>query len=469
MGLRFDPIGGGQFKAALKQIIDAEREPIKQIEARKAREEQKMKLFQEFKGKFTGADKVFSELSNFRRFRELKVDLGDGANQVSVTLDKEKANPGSYKMEIDELAARSSIISNGFSSPDEPNLGIGYVVVYLPNGDSADLFIDEDHASLHGIESMINKQQNSPVRASVIKDLSDSENPWRLVITGKKDGEDDALMFPQFYFLDGREDFYVSEENDAKNALLKLDDFEIEGESNDIPEFLTGVNMHLKQAKPDQPFTMNITEDYQKIAGKVKAMVDQVNSIFEFIIKQNQVDEKSDTRTMFTGDTSLQGMEFKLRNLFHEAFPTYSDPDDEDTYHPVFLHELGIEFAKTGLLTFKEEKFTKAIEGKFEQMAEAICGENGIAIRLRQAISGYTQTGDGFLNNREQALRNKIKAFDDQIAIKERRIDQKQEALTAKFARLQGTLSDMQRQQQYLSATLPSGGSNNLVSQLLGG
>ena len=46
MGLRFDPVGGGQFKQAVQAIIDAESQPIKQLEVRKAREAQLREAFQ---------------------------------------------------------------------------------------------------------------------------------------------------------------------------------------------------------------------------------------------------------------------------------------------------------------------------------------------------------------------------------------------------------------------------------------
>src|ERR1700744_3604443 len=98
-------MGGGQFKQAVKQIIEAESQPIKQLEAHKAKEQARLKLFQEFKTKFAGMDKAISDLSNFQTFREFKVDLGDGQNQASVTVDKNKAQPGSYKIEVSDLAA----------------------------------------------------------------------------------------------------------------------------------------------------------------------------------------------------------------------------------------------------------------------------------------------------------------------------------------------------------------------------
>src|SRR5689334_9626920 len=117
VGLRFDPVGGGQFKQALQATIEAERQPIKNLEARKAREEAKMKLFQDFKSKFSGIDRALSEMSDFKKFVEMKADVGDASPYVGVTIDKELAQPGTYQIQVDQLAQRSSVITNGFENP----------------------------------------------------------------------------------------------------------------------------------------------------------------------------------------------------------------------------------------------------------------------------------------------------------------------------------------------------------------
>ncbi|MGK5087837.1 flagellar filament capping protein FliD [Bdellovibrionota bacterium FG-2] len=465
LGLRFDPIGGGQFKQMVKQLIEAESQPIKALEARKAREEAKLKLFQEFKSKFATIDKSVAEIANFKTFRELKVDAGDGTNLIGVTL--EKAEPGSYQIQIDSLAARTSVISNGFENPDEPILGIGFVVMPNNKGENTEIFVDEEQASLRGLANLINKQADFAVRAAVVKDAADEDTPWRLILSAKKDGAKSQVEFPDFYFLDGVRDFYVDDSRDSKNAEVLIDGFPLELESNDISDFLPGVNIHLKQAKPEAPFTLTISEDPQKVAGKMKALVEQVNQIFQFISKQNQVDEKSDTRTTFTGDTGLQTIEYRLRNLLHEGFPV-GDPKSDD-FRLVFLNQLGVEFDRNGQLTFKEDKFTKNIESDFAGISEAMTGSFGFAYQLRTVLSSYTQTGNGMLALREQGLRDRIKQYDSQIETKTKAVERKQEALTSQFSRLQGTMANLQRQQQSLSAALPAGGGGNPIAQLLGG
>jgi len=468
LGLRFDPIGGGQFKQAVKQIIEAERQPIKTLEVRKGREEARLKLFQEFKGKFVGVEKALEEFSSFKKFRELKVDLGDGAALMNVTVDKEKAESGSYTLEVEQLAARTSVISAGYESQDENVFGIGFVVADLPNGDSFDIWVDEDNASLKGIATLINQQKQSPVQASVIRDQSDKERPWKLLLTAKKDGLDDEVIFPNFYFLDGLEEFYIEGERDADNALVTIDGFEIEAEGNQINEFLQGVNVQLKQAREDFVFTMTISEDYQKISGKMKALIEQFNGILTFINTQNKIDDKTDTRTTFAGDTGLQTIEYRLRNLLHEGYPV-GDPD-EDEFKFVFLTEMGIEFEKTGMLKFNEDRFTSAMEKDFNSVAEAITGPYGFAPQMKEVMSNYTRTMTGLLAMRESGLKDRIKRVDEDIGKKEVRMQAREKSLVEQFSRLQGSLGALQRQQQYLSAALPSGGGGgNLVSQLLGG
>ncbi len=466
MGLRFDA-SGGQLNNTLKGLIEAERQPIKVLESRKGKEEQRMKLFQEFKGKFANFDRTLTELSNFNKFKEFKVDLGDGAANLSVTIDKEKVQPGSFDVEIASLARRSSIISNSFENPTEPVLGVGYFNAYDSKGKKEEIYVGGKNSSLNGIAALINAKQDSAVKATVIKDSADPDQPWRLIISAKKDGLDDEVKFPQFYFLDGKKDLRIDQDNDARNAVLKVDGFEIEADGNKIPDFLTGVNLDLKQAKEGQAFTITVTEDIPKMAGKIKGLVDQVNGIFEFITKQNTVDDKTDTSAGFTGDTSLQAVEYRIRNLMHEGFPVWDNGQDEAP-RITFLNQMGVEFDKGGQLQFSEEKFTKAIEKDFLGVSQALSGEHGFATQIKTVMGNYTRPGNGLLATRENSLKARIQRIDRDIETKERNLAKKTEALTQQFSRMQSTLAGMQAQQQQLQASL-GGGGGNPISQLLGG
>ena len=466
MGLKFDPVGGGQFKQALNAIIEAEKQPIKNLEQRKQREEAKLKLFGEFKGKFASLQSSLDNMIGFNKFKELKAELGDGTQLMSVNLDKEKANVGSWNVEIKELAERSSMISNGFSDPNQKVLGLGYITVNTAQGNQ-DIYVTQDDASLYGIANKINAIPDSAVKATVLKDMTDPEHPYRLVLSAKNDGLENEIYFPQLYFVDGEEDFFIERDKGSRNALLSVDGFEVELGSNDVPDFLQGVGVQLKQAKPGESFTFSVKADYQKITDKVKKIVEGMNGVLDFVNKQNQVNETTDTRTTFAGDTSLQNVEFRLRNLTHEGFPAYLN--SEDKFKLYNLSELGIEFDKKGVVGFKEEKFVKALEKDFEGVAEVISGEKGFAAQLKYVMDGFGAPGTGILSSREKGLQSRIKQIDQNIETKERSLEKKTQSLTDQFSRLQGSLANMQRQQNYLSAALPGAGSGSITSQLLGG
>lgn len=473
MGLGLDSIGGGgQFKQAIQKIIEVESQPIKNLNIKKTKEDSRLKLFQEFKSKFSKIDKSIADLSNFKKFRELKATLGEEGNQlVDVTIDKDQAEPGEYLIEISEIASRKSIISNGFQSQNEPFLGIGIVTVTLKNGDQKEIIIDEDHASLHGVASIINQDQDVGVRAAVIKDDSTPDTPWKLLITSKKDGELNQIDFPEFYFLEDSIEFYVDDQHDASNAQINIDGFSIELKSNDANDFLPGVNLHIKQANPDHPFKLKITEDIEKIGGKVKAFTEELNQILQFIIEQNTIDEHSDTSSTFAGDISLQNIEYRIRNLIHQKYQfTNENQNEEGNEKFLYLNQIGIEFDKKGFIEFKEEKFNKILENDFDLISNTICGKNGFTKQAQNLLRSYSQAGSGMLSIKEQGLRSKIKEMDRQIEEKTMALQKKKEALISKFSKLESTMASLQQQQQYLSTSLSAGGGGgNLVSQLMGG
>lgn len=152
----------------------------------------------------------------------------------------------------------------------------------------------------------------------------------------------------------------------------------------------------------------------------------------------------------------------------HEGFAV-GNPEDSDHFKIYFMHDLGIEFDKTGSLTFKEDKFQKFMEKDFESLSEIFTGSFGLGYQMKSLLAGYTQSGNGMLAQREKSLKQRIQSIDDQIDMKQRNLERRQQSLTEQFSRLEASLGAMQRQQQYLSATLPGGGGGNLVQSLLGG
>jgi flagellar hook-associated protein 2 len=447
------PAGGGKFKQFVKDIINAEREPIRQIESRKAKENDKLKLVQEFVGKVKKLPECYKELESFKKFRELKYDMpGPAKDILDVILDKDKAEPGEYQIEVTQLAGRHSMISDGYESPED-EIGVGYFSYDLPNGDTKSIWIGSENSSLKGLVGAINNAKGTGVQASLINDGSGEDRPWRVVVQARKSGTDNDTAFPDFYFLDGDFRFYVDEERDAQNAIVKFNGFEMMSQGNKF-ELLPGVTLDLKSAKEDYEFTLSIGEDKAKMAGKVKALVDAMNGVLEFVQKQNKLDSASDTSRTLGGDTALVTIESRLRRLVFESF--HVNEDDEDA--TLRLSDIGVQFEKTGSLSFKEDKFAKVLADDFDRVANFFAGEGNFIEKIKYITDGFLAPETGAVTTRDKGIRDRIKNMDQQIVNKERNIERHETALKRQFAQLEGLMANMQGQQQFLAQSMQGGG-----------
>ena len=436
----------------VQRLVEAERQPIHQLEARKANEEAKLKLVQDLLSRISGVGAGVSELNRFKKFRELAAVVGQ-PDLMDVSVDKDLAETGSYQIEVKQLAGRSSMMSNGFEDPNETQVGVGYFSYELPNGETKEVYISEDDSSLENIAKLINRQKDLNLNAIVVDDGSGSENPWRLIISHTGTGEINDAEFPDFYFLDGDEDFYLDKERIAQNSVIKVNGFEVEFPGNKITTLLPGVTIDLKDAVPGKEFTLNITEDLQSVRGKIDAVVKNINEVLSFIQDQNKLDKDSNTINTLGGDVTLQTLEYRMRGLIQNPLPT--------EIGSMRLADMGIRFAKTGLLVIEDGKLDAALNQNFDAVAQFFTGINdddtGFSSQLSETIRGMTQA-NGVVASRSDGIKRRIRDIDRQIETKERQVANTERTLKEKFSKLESTIAKLKGQQAATGATLGGGG-----------
>lgn len=434
-------MGTGLPKDLVQRLVDAEREPIRQLEAHKKDEEAKLKLVNDLSTKVSDIAGSLKDLTRFRTFRELTASAGR-PDIMDVSVDKTVAEPGSYQIEVMQLAGQSSMMSNGFADADDTQIGAGYFSYSLPSGQNKEVYIDPDNSTLNGIAKTINSQKDLDLHAIVVDDGTGSDNPWRLIVNHTKTGEKNDAEFPDFYFADGDADFSMEKEHPALNSKLKVNGFEVEFESNKITSLLPGVTLDLKDAAPGKEFTFGIKEDTKSMKGKVEAVVGKVNEVFTFIQNQNKLDKDSVTRNTLGGDITLQTLEYKVRQLVQSSLPTESGP--------VRLADLGVTFNRNGLLDFKGETLDKVLNSDPDRVVQFFTGVNedgdGFAGKLAAAVTGLTRQ-DGVVNSRVEGIKRRIRDIDQQIDTKAKSLERTEQNLKDKFARLEGTIANLKSQQ----------------------
>ncbi|MFZ4713005.1 MAG: flagellar filament capping protein FliD [Bacteriovoracaceae bacterium] len=444
MGISFGSISTGLPKDIVKQLVEAEKIPIQQMEARKSKIEDKKKLLNELIGLVEGIRGDIAKNGTSMSLKELKVDTNNEI--VGVAVDKTKAKPGSYQLEVLEMANKSSGMSNGFADKDESYIGVGYIQYELPDGETKEIYVDPENSSLQKISELINKDSKIGMRASVINDGSGSDTPFHLVLSLEGTGDASAAKFPYFYFVDGDEDFFIESEREGKDAKVKLDGFEVELPANKSSELVPGLTIDLKKAKPGEEFSINVKEDKEAVTTKITDLISKINAVFSFIHKQNKLDEKSDTSRTLGGDLTLQTLESRMRTALLTPVMTEVGPRR--------LSEIGLSFGRDGTLNWDQKKFESSIAENYGVVSQVLTGyfpetgekHDGALTNLNNVVNQVLRRPDGVLNSRKAGLQSNQDQIDRQISNRMRIIEQKEKNLKDKFSRLEGTISKIRNQ-----------------------
>ncbi len=453
-GPSIEPIQGlsPDFQVAFQKAIQMERKPIDSLQAKKETVQSRLGLLNDVIGKVDGVKKILPEIASGNRLLELLVN---SSNDRSVTgiAEKGKAIPGSHNLEVLQLATPASALSNGFADRNETKIGTGYLSITLANGEDREVFIDNDSATLDGLVRVINSARIG-LRASVISDRSDPENPYRLMLTGEGMGAENSVEYPEFYFIDGDEDFFIDREKSAVNAKVRYQGLEIESPTNEVKDLIEGVTVNLRGLS-EGPVTLNIDQDTPKTSGKVKSLVDNLNQVFTFIQSQNSLNEKSDTSKTLGGDYGIRTAEYRLR----EALQGISINGGDRTIR--VLGDIGVQFNKNGTLTFEQERLEHALKNHFEEVADLLGGDGittGVATRLARSLSTITGSQDTLLSSQRKSLNDRSDRIDKEIQSKEKIVERKTEALKQKLIRAQDAINSIQGQGMSMAAQLGGGG-----------
>lgn len=442
------------------QLIEAERLPIKNLEVRKGKSQVKLDLVNELSDKVSKLTESIGTLASTRGFNDIKLISGD-PNIVQGVVDPGLAVPGSYNIEVVQLAQKASAVTNGFPDKDRTEIGIGYFEFETSNGD-VEVYIDGSNNTLEGAANAINKAQVG-VRATVINDRKTPDAPYKLLISGDSVGEDNEIKYPTLYFLDGDQDLYFDEEREAKNGIVKVDGFEFQINDNTVEDVIPGVVLELKQAAPDRSVNVTVKEDQEVVAGKVKEFVDGMNNVLTFIQTQNRLDANTDTTRTLGGEGMLRSLEGRIRQLIQGMQVGINGPIKR-------LNQLGISFNRNGTLDYDQDKFNTVL-GKNPPAVQAFFAGDGFSTgfvtNLKNQIRVVMDPSLGPIALRRKGLQDQIKRVDENIERKEKQLEKREVSLRRKFAKMEESMSKLKSQAGSLGA-IGSAGIPNLGGAKLG-
>lgn len=455
MGIALGGINTGLPANLVDQLVELEKQPIKNVEIKKEKSQAKLTLVNDLDTKLKEILGTLGELTGTKGFTDMTVASGD-PNIVTGTADPTATVNGSWNIEVLELANKASALSNGFPDKDKSQLGVGYFKFQTPNGEK-EVYIDGNNNTLEKAAKTINSS-GVGVQATVIKDNKEKDAPFRLMISGVSVGEGNAVEYPTLYFLDGDQDFYFDEERGAKNGKIKVDGFEIEVDNNKLPDIIPGVVLELKQAAPGKTINVGVAENKEVVSGKIKTFVEKLNVALAFIQTQSKVGEGTDTSKTLGGDSMLRSIENDLRRMIQN--PQMGVSGDIKR-----LNQIGIVFNRNGTLDFDQDKFNKVLATQSSDVKAFFVGDGfntGFVPNVKNTINRISSGAFGPLGNKRKSLTNQIQQADQRIDNLTRNVEMKEKNLRRKFANLEETMSKVRSQGNVITERLGGAGPSAL-------
>lgn len=331
-----------------------------------------------------------------------------------------------------------------------------------------------ENDSLQSIVSLINavppEGETSPGAGDIV---TASVIDHRLVLTSKTTGAGGVISFSDpdgvlnklgLVDADGRilPEAVVQE---AQDAVFTVDGLTITRSTNTITDVIQGVTLNLLAVtdtdgngtiEAAETLSLDIGKDTQKAVDAVKAMVDQYNSVMDFI--STKAGDEGDLQ----GDPTLARVQSYLWQLMTAEIAgitgSFQTPWSIGISTGATVGSASLTFDRSGKLTLDTEKLTAALEDDPAAVMAVFTNDSGTGLvdRLDDYLTSLVRSGDGIITSREKSLQDIMDDLDDQIARMEDRLAIKEEQLRRQFTAMEQALATLQSQGNWLAGQIAS-------------
>lgn len=440
-GVSFSGLASGlDTQAIIQALLAVEQRPLLQLEDRKDLIKQQKSLFGDIKTKLEELIEKAKDIRLSSQFVDFKANT-DKEDYLTASAAPSAA-AGSYEVEVTNLARSQVNSSLGRADRDVALNAAGTLFFDFAGGASENVSIDAND-SLDSIASKINSADIG-VRAQVV-DTGAATDPFQLVITSTDPGDDNAFTM----YGDpapGNLDTLATEINGnvittAQNATVLIDGIQIQRSTNTINDAIQGVTLDLVgENAPGETTRITVSPDTEATSAKVKEFVDTYNSIIDFVEGQSVVDDEGNTDSALFGDSTLRSIRSSLRSIVGSIVGT-----SNEAYS--MLAQAGFKTETNGKITFTQSEFEAALLDDDDAVRELFTLENeGIAHKIIEGVELFTDSIDGLIKVRTDGLDTRNRGIDRSIDRLEKRLEQMEVSLTARFANLEVVMNQLQNQ-----------------------
>lgn len=289
---------------------------------------------------------------------------------------------------------------------------------------------------------------NAGVTASIVTDQSGA----RLVLKGETGtdnaftltAEPDADVNLQRFVWDGAGGTMARSQT-AGNALIRVDNVDMEFGSNQITTAISNVQININKAAPGTVVTLATDQPTSTMGDLVREFVTAYNELKGAL--NNATQSNGDSAGLLSGDYGVREMSRRLSGLVSREL---TDTGDYRT-----LSDLGIRTERNGTLSLDSTRLDAALAADPDAITQML--NPAVSTSTQPGIAGALKEITDYVNGTDGPIASSTAIYEKQKAALERELEKLgeqrgnySEQLTSTYAKMQTRLMQFQATQSYL-------------------
>ena len=445
-------VGSGlDLTGLLDQLQEAERGKLAPITLQKKQQQAKISAYGQLQTSLNSFQDAVAKLNDPKLYQSLSANVRGDAIKATTSAS---ALPGSYRVEVSQLATSGTLASNRITGEKNAALDLqGATAIRLNFGgaDSVDIAI-APNSSLEAIRNAINAHKDAGVNATIIND----GEGYRLALSSKATGADASIE--GFSFVDTSQDPAATvagpfsedaaTKRSGENAALTVNGIAISSAKNQIEGAIQGVTLNLAELSIAEgetaTSTITVERDTLKQREAINDFVKAFNDLKGTIAKLTSFTGDSETAGELVGDSTVRTIESRLRNVLTGGV----EGGELGTLNP-----LGITLQRDGKLAVDDDKLSDLVANNPQALSDFFAGdkkENGLAGKLSTTIDQML-SNNGVVKLAISGAENRVKSLDERFERMEVTIERTMSRYRSQFGQLDSMIAQMNSMSSYLT------------------
>ncbi|MGB9744519.1 MAG: flagellar filament capping protein FliD [Desulfurella sp.] len=424
------------LQSMLQQLVTAQSQPIINLQAQQTQQKAYLQTFSNFSSQLiqlqTSANNIIQDLT--------QQTATSSNTSVATVSNNQTTASGIHTLSVTQLAkAQVWVSSNGFSSPNSQAATSNGVFSFSIGSQSYSVTVNTS-TTLQGLANAINAT-NSGLSASIVYNGSS----YNLVLTTPTGTQNNLTINTNNTLAV----FGSTPTQNSQDAQATLDGVSITSQSNDLKNYIQGVDIQLQGTG-----TTTITLNYNtsQLTQDMQTFVNNYNNLLQYVNQNNSYDSTTNIAGAFFGSTAIQSVMASLRNAFFGLF-------NQNTNQTINSAEsIGFSFDRNGNLQFNSLTFQQALSTNFNAVKNILTNSsaNGIMDLINNAVNQATSVNGGAITTAQNIIQNQINSLQSQINTLKQNLQNYQNNLVVQFSQLNTIMNQMQAQSQYLTTMFNS-------------